>query len=307
MTDAARCWFGRLRAVALMAAALGVTAVPGVGTRTAVPSGPSFSALTIGYHPSGQAPSTRGAAAAGRDGIERDLRALRNAGFQGLVTYAAAGPLGGVPQLARELGFQGTVIMGIWDPLSAEEWDQALAQARYVDGYCVGNEGLGVRYPPEVLEQRMAQLRSATGRPVTTSEPIDRYLRGPHRRWLIAHSDWLFPIAHPYWADQVEPRAAVDWLVAHHDLLVARSGRAVVLKEAGVPTAGVPGYSEQAQVRFFALLEQTRVPFVHFEAYDQPWKSVTRGHAAEAYWGLFRSDGAPKEVVSWLESRRATR
>lgn len=307
MTGTARHWFRRSRAVVLLAAALGGTPVPDVGTRATAPIGPFFSAVTVGYSPSGEAFSVHGEALASRDDIERDLRALRDAGFEGLVTYAASGTLGAVPQMAREIGFRGPVIMGIWDPASAEEWAQALAQAAYVDGYCVGNEGLAVRYQPEMLAQRMAQLRSATGRPVTTSEPIDRYLSGPHREWLIAHSDWLFPIAHPYWAEQVDPHAAVDWLVAHHDLLVADSGRAVVLKEAGVPTAGVPGYSEGAQLRFFALLEETRVSFVHFEAFDQPWKSMTRSHAAEAHWGLFASDGTPKEVVAWLKSRRITR
>lgn len=259
----------------------------------------------MAYHPSGSLASVHGEASAAPQGIARDLRQLRQVGFRGLVTYAAAGgAIGQAPQLAREAGFDGTVIMGLWDPRSDEEWQQALAQASHVDGYSVGNEGLGLRYSREELDHRMAQLRAATGKPVTTSEPIDRYLRGPDREWLLARSDWLFPIAHPYWADQVEPAAAVAWLTAHHDLLAAGSGRDVVLKEAGVPTDGVAGYGEAAQLRFFDLLEQTQLRFVHFEAFDQPWKSRTRSHPAESHWGIFRADGSPKAVVAHLPLRR---
>jgi exo-beta-1,3-glucanase (GH17 family) len=273
----------------------------GARERVVRASNPAIAGRMVAYHPSGQSASSRGQPVAQREHIERDLAALRRAGFNGLVTYAAVGDaLGAVPRIAREAGFDGTIVMGLWDPESEAEWAHALAQAAYVDGYCIGNEGLGLRYPPDVLARRMEQLRAATGKPVTTSEPIDLYLRGPYREWLLAHSDWLFPIAHPYWADQMQPEAAIDWLVAHRDLLVAQSGRAVLLKEAGVPTAGVPGYGEGAQVRFFELLDALRLPVVHFEAFDQPWKAVERGHPAEGHWGLFRSDGSPKPIVSWL-------
>jgi exo-beta-1,3-glucanase (GH17 family) len=257
---------------------------------------------TIGYNPSGFAPAARPSDLTESD-VRRDLQLLRGAGFGGVVTYAADGALGSAPRLARELGFGGTVVMGVWDPGSQEEWDHAASQSPHVDGYCVGNEGLGIRYEPSLLADRMARLRASTGRPVTTSEPIDRYLAGPFRDWLRANSDWLFPIAHPYWADQASPKSAVDWILVRHDLLAAQSGTAVILKEAGVPTAGVAGYSEQVQIAFFEWLLRSRVSFAYFEAFDQPWKGISRGHDAEAHWGLYRSDRSPKPVVAWLRSR----
>lgn len=256
----------------------------------------------VTYHPLGFSPNDD-TTALNQGDIIRDLRVLRNLGFKSLVTYAATGVLGSVPQIARQEGFSGTLIMGIWDIASAEEWKNALSQARYVDGYCLGNEGLGIRYSMEELENRMAELRRITSLPVTTSEPIDSYLHGPYRDWLLAHSDWLFPLAHPFWADQPDPKEAVDWILARHDYLVANSGVSVILKEAGVPTGGVEGYSETSQVNFFKFLEHSRVPFFYFEAFDQPWKrDVLKHPEVEAHWGLYRSDGTPKKIVPWLTS-----
>lgn len=236
--------------------------------------------------------------------ILQDLHALRSAGVRGLVTYSAAGTLGLIPKLAREVGFDGTIIMGIWDPRDREEWQHALAQRDFVDGYCLGNEGLGIRYQPEELAARMAELRKLTGRPVTTSEPIDSYLKGPYRAWLLTHSDWLFPLAHPFWAAQADPTQAVDWILARYDFLTSTSGRPVILKEAGFPSAGVPGADEETQLKFFQALESTRISFFYFEAYDQAWKpaALSRGDV-EAHWGLYRSDGSPKIAARWFMTR----
>jgi exo-beta-1,3-glucanase (GH17 family) len=234
--------------------------------------------------------------------IKEELNRLRNIGFRGLVTYSSVGTLGSVPQLARKEGFDGTVIMGIWDPASNEEWQNAIAQAPYVDGYCVGNEGLGVRYTAAELETVMSRLRKQTGIPVTTSEPIDSYLNGKQRDWLLSHSDWLFPMAHPYWASQQNTRQAIDWIVSRYDYLTATAGTRVIIKEAGLPTEG-SGIDEKAQLVFFQFLETTDVPFFYFEAFDQPWKGMERAQRAEANWGLFRSDGTPKKVVFWLMNR----
>src|SRR5256885_10462756 len=61
--------------------------------------------------------------------------------------------------ISRMGGFDGTIVMGIWDPWSDEEWSNAVKQRRFVDGYCVGNEGLGVRYRPE--DRKSTRLNSS--------------------------------------------------------------------------------------------------------------------------------------------------
>ena len=109
------------------------------------------------------------------------------------------------------------VARSIWHVLSPHGHGDALRHSdeqcyQYVDGYCVGNEGLGIRYQKGLLETRMNGLRNLTDRPVTTSEPIDSYLNGPYVKWLRKNSDWLFPLAHPFWAQINKPQDAVDWV-----------------------------------------------------------------------------------------------
>ena len=265
----------------------------------------SFVSPGIAFHPLGLSPSDHQTVLTTRDVVDQ-LRLLRRLGFRSLVTYGASGILGSIPELARQEGFDGTIIMGIWDPRSDEEWHNALRQTSFVNGYCIGNEGLGIRYEPDHLAVRMNTLRQLTGHPVTTSEPIDSYLKGPYRDWLISNSDWLFPLAHPFWASQVDPANAIDWITARHDYLVSTSSASVILKEAGVPTGGINHYNEESQIVFFKLLEKTGVPFFYFEAFDQPWKPATqKHHEAEAHWGIYRKDGHPKAIVGWLRSRFA--
>jgi len=213
--------------------------------------------------------------------------------------------MGNIPGIARKKGFDETIIMGIWDPFSSDEWRNAVKNSPFVDGYCIGNEGLGIRYTPEELAVKMEELRQLTGKPVTTSEPIDTYIKGPHKEWLSEHSDWLFPIAHPYWADHLDPAKGVAWVVAYHDLLVASSNRQIMLKEVGFPTVFPAGLNERLQVGFFRLLDSHNISFFFFEAFDQPWKGKTiEGHSVEAHWGIFRADGTPKKVVPWITKKR---
>jgi len=212
--------------------------------------------------------------------------------------------MGQAPEIARKVGFNGFIVMGIWDPLSQQEWTNALSQAQFVDGFCIGNEGLGVRYGKNELEKRMAQLRKITGRPVTTSEPIDAYISGSNRSWLLSHSDWLFPTAHPYWASQVNPNEAVNWILTRHDYLAATTGKVIIIKEAGFPIKSLAKAGNNHQIEFFDALETSGVSFFYFEAFDQPWKYKFEGNPEiEAYWGLFDNEGTPKIVANWLTRR----
>lgn len=227
--------------------------------------------------------------------MREDLAVLRQAGFTGLVTYGSSGNMGRyLPNLAQSAGFQG-LIMGIWDPTNQEEMAQAEAAAKLptVLGYCVGNEGLHKRYEIAVLSAAIERLRKATGKPVTTTEEIDDYSDPA----LLQLGDWVFPNAHPYFHNQLDPDAAVRWTRAAYDDVVRRAGRFVLFKEVGLPTAGGPGLSEANQARYYQELAKTKVRFVYFEAYDQPWKTDL---PVEPHWGLFRSDRTPKLFAASL-------
>ena len=279
-----------------------LTFLPGCSDTKAKPHAEiPFSSPAVAYQPRGYIPGSTLPGGTSEEQIRNDLHLLKKSGFRSLLTYGADNILAFIPQLARKEGFDGTVIMGIWNIFSKEEWTNAVAQGPYVDGYCLGNEGLGVRYNQKELAIRMKELRQVTGRPVTTSEPIDSYIEGPYRDWLLTVPDWLFPLAHPVWAEELAAKEAVNWLIVRHDFLVASSGRKVIIKEAGFPSAGMEGCSEEGQRSFFELLEKTGVSFFYFEAFDQPWKKATsKPHEIEAHWGLFDAQGMPKEIIPWL-------
>ena len=299
----------RIRAICSSAQAFAVVALifTGACSRGRVTSDADRLLLGVAFQPRGfrEVPALQYPS---RSQVAEDLQLLRQAGFRSLVTYGAADVLGDIPELARNAGFDGMVIMGIWDPFSKTERDNAIAQAIFVSGYCVGNEGLGIRYSPDDLKDRMADLRRKTGKPVTTSEPLSRYIAGPDQTWLVENSDWLFPIAHPYLDIQQGGPAAVDWVVSRCNYLQAASRKRLILKEVGLPTHGAACCTEETQAEFFRLLSRVGIEHFMFEAFDQPFKRGTGVLAEiEQHWGIYRADGSPKKVTRWLVERTRQR
>ena len=226
--------------------------------------------------------------------MEADLVLLKKAGFTGLVSYGCDGVLGKtLPALAQKHNFEG-LILGIWSPENPEELQNARAAANLsvVTAFCVGNEGLNVRYDFETLKAVMDTLRRNTGKPVVSSEQVEDYADQD----LLNLGDWVFPNVHPYWHKINTPTDAAAWTAKKAQDLAARSGRMVLLKEVGFPSAGddARGMSEQTQADYYRLLENSGTPFCYFEAFDGPWKTW---EPVEPYWGLFRADRSPKLVV----------
>lgn len=229
--------------------------------------------------------------------IAKDLLVLKKAGFTGLVTYGSLGKMGRpFLSIAQALGFKG-VIVGIWSPFSQGELKNARESADLpiVMGYSIGNEGLyqpRERYSLQDLCSAIAKLREATGKPVTTSEEIDDYLLYPELRLV---GDWLFPISHSYWHAVKYALPAVTWQRAYYDVLSEKTERFIFLKEVGLPTQGAYGLSEANQDLFYRELAKTDIPFVYFEAFDQPTKTFS---SVEPYWGIFHTDRTPK-TLAW--------
>ncbi|MCK4340647.1 MAG: hypothetical protein KAY37_02845 [Phycisphaerae bacterium] len=237
------------------------------------------------------------------EALKADLLVLREAGFTGVVTYSASGVLGReLPVLARSLGFEG-VIVGVWDPRNANEIAAAKACSGnpIVLGFCVGNEGLAKRYQMTDLSRAIQQLREATGKPVTTTEEIDDY----GEEDLLRLGDWVFPNAHPYFHNKLDPASAVRWTQGAYEDLKRKCGRFVLFKEVGLPTEGDPEHrlSETAQEQYYLKLAETPVRFVYFEAFDQPWKTHL---PVEPHWGMFHSDRWPKRLGWRLMGKEPT-
>lgn len=235
------------------------------------------------------------------EAIREDLAVLRKAGFTGIVTYSSAGVLGSeLPALAKSHGYEG-IIMGVWDPTNQNEIDSAIAASGnpIVLGFCVGNEGLRSRYQLPALTAVVREIRQKTGKPVTTTEVIERY-SNPE---LLGLGDWVFPNVHPYFHNQLEPDNAVRWTKGAYEQLKKQSTHFVMLKEVGLPTAGDSGgrLSEEAQERYYLELAKTGVQFVYFEAFDQPWKTHL---PVEPHWGIFNSDRTPKRLGRRLSRKQ---
>jgi exo-beta-1,3-glucanase (GH17 family) len=249
--------------------------------------------------------------------VRRDLLALHQAGFDGLVTYAAnletgsqPGQLLDIPRLAGEAGFSG-MIVGVWDPGSDTELAaaEATGQNPIVAGYSVGNEGLDERYDLATLTAAMSRLRLATGKPVTTTEQAGDYYRSSPL-WKV--SDWIFPNAHPYFAGIRDPQEAVAWTEQVFTTMSAFSRKYVFFKEVGLPGAGDSGLSEANQAAYYRLLRKTPVNYAVFEAFDAPWKHLGAPDSngkypwpdPEPHWGVFTAARQPKPAVSGICSPR---
>jgi exo-beta-1,3-glucanase (GH17 family) len=194
-----------------------------------------FSALVwVAYSPPAAEPIK--GVDANAESMRADLAVLRQAGFTGLVTYSCSGLLGrDLVEMAKAQGFQG-LILGVWDPANQREIDAVKVAGKdsLVLGVCVGNEGLRRRYQLPALTAAIEDIRKALGKPVTTTEIIEEYADES----LLQLGDWVFPNAHPYFHNQLDPDAAVRWTQAAYNDLKKRSSHLVIFKEVGLPTAG---------------------------------------------------------------------
>jgi len=225
--------------------------------------------------------------------IREDLKTLVDHGYNSIDTYGSDNILGQVPQIAKSVGIKG-VVMGIWDPTNSEEFNNAVKAKDFVDGYCIGNEGLtNGRYNMMTLKKAADSLRTITNKPVTTTEPSTTYTVD-----IKKFGDWIFPNAHPYWSGIKEPRAAAKWTKQKYDDFSKGTDKVVVLKEVGLPSAGETGLSEANQNLYYntldSLMTSKKAMFSYFEAFDQPWKNNL---PVEPYWGLFDKNRQPKEVA----------
>jgi exo-beta-1,3-glucanase (GH17 family) len=226
------------------------------------------------------------------DSLRGDLALLYQYGFNGIVTYGAQETLAKIPRLAVEAGFRG-VIMGIWDIENREEMMNAILASEYVDGYCLGNEGLNCRYDLDSLNSVISNIKESTHKPATTTEQIFDYANDN----VFSIGDWIFPNIHPFLSKVRQPKEAADWIEKHYQRLKKHcpTDKIILFKETGYPTAGDPQATESNQMEFFLNLEKIGIPYVYFEAFDQRWKTDL---SVEPHWGLFYANRKPKKYIA---------
>ena len=238
------------------------------------------------------------------DDIKQDLKTLKAAGFTGIVTYSSEDPYKDIPRWSHEAGFD-ACIMGVYyfnETTVQQEIPNAIAAKDYVDGYCVGNEGLHFpSYTEAQLKGVMDQIRNATGRPITTSEPGGDYLDGSERaNWLVANSHWLYPNTYPVYDNIFDPNRGVTWMLDQYNKTKnVANGKPVIFKETGWPTGGDPAATwatQENQKTYFTKLAQTEVNFTYFEAFDQFWK-YGEPYNYGLHWGLYDQNRNPKLFI----------
>jgi len=237
--------------------------------------------------------------------VREDLVTLREAGFTGLITYGAQ--VESIPDVAEDLGFR-AMILGIWDPFSTNEKEQALKAVRdhrrLILGLIGGNEGLlNGRYDVETLCGTMDEIRKSSGKPVSTTEPVD---------WILSESkigscsSFITANAHPYFANRKMPAAAVEWTVQAWGAVRNKYPRmAVLLKEVGLPSGGDEAMSQEAQRQYYVGLAKTPILFSYFEAYDATPRF--KEGSTEQSWGLWTAERRPKSIVESLPWRSMPR
>jgi len=256
---------------------------------------------------------------ASRAGIRRDLVTLRH-DFDGLVTYSCADGLELVPGIAQSLGYR-ALIVGIWDPLSQQEIDNAIHVARawpdLVIGVVVGNETLFARrleWP--VLRAAMTRLRAQLPEvAITTSEPFHVYLDHDPPDF-VERQDFLLPNVHPLYQPWFAPdhiAQSIEFVLQVTQRLSVLSDKPLLIKETGLPSGPeTAGFTPQRQAQFWSELAQRwpREPgrgLGYFEAFDHAWKAENARrefgfHPEETHWGLYREDGKPKPVMQALRA-----
>jgi exo-beta-1,3-glucanase (GH17 family) len=252
------------------------------------------------------------------ESVRAELFWIKQAGFDGVITFTSRGDFAEIPRLAKEQGL--AVIMGIWDPQNYDETGAAISQRQFVDAYCVGHDGWPYRYSYEVLVKTIGHVRFRTGRPVSTTQRINYYLNDKR---FLSLGDWLFPDTLLPLMDKdsygytvnVQRDVATTIELANKLDQINQGGKPILLKMVGYP-ARIDDYdvSDNAQTKFFIALGNaqkdvgtslsTNISISMYSAFDMSWKHGPPFYDWESQTGLFERDGKPRPAVWEIINRR---
>jgi cellulose synthase/poly-beta-1,6-N-acetylglucosamine synthase-like glycosyltransferase/exo-beta-1,3-glucanase (GH17 family) len=234
--------------------------------------------------------------------IDNDLKTIASVAG-GVRLYQSGGVYASVPQIADKYGLP--VVAGAWVDSRPEASEKEMAAAidmvnrnPNVRSVVVGNETiLRLELKPDQLIQYIRRMKRRVGKPVTTGETWDIWLKHPE---LVREVDYIAAHILPYW-EGIPANEAVEYALGRYQALrSAYPGKRIVIAEFGWPSQGYnnlraeTGPVLQAELvrKFVAEAAERGIAFNIIEAFDQPWK--VREGSVGAYWGIFDASRVAK-------------
>ena len=226
-------------------------------------------------------------------------------------TYGATGTPSEIPGICGEVGLE--CYPGAWLSTRTRDNEAEIAalselagrRIPAVKGLIVGNEVLlREDMPIEELVACIQRVSEVTEIPVTTAETPDAWLENPQ---LVDAVDFILVHLHPYWGGTAIEDAVALVLQQYAQLRDRYPSKRVVIGETGWPSDGeTVGEARPSaeNLRAFAgefvrRANDADIEYFLFEVFDEAWKTSAEG-VVGAHWGLYRSNGRLKEVLSDL-------
>ncbi len=239
--------------------------------------------------------------------IRRDVAAVSKIAER-IRIYSVSHGLSRVVGEARTHGMR--VSVGIWVGTDQERTRRELAIVRdlaathpNIFDVVVGNESiLREEATPREIIDLMKVTRRTTGKPVSTGEPWDVWIKNPELSW---EADFILAHILPFWEGIPAEKAVETAFDRIRELREHFPDKHIVVGEFGWPSQKFNFKDAEAtpenQIRvvrdFVTRAERERIPYNIVEAIDQPWKTSIEGDVGP-YWGILNADRDPKFAFS---------
>jgi hypothetical protein len=246
--------------------------------------------------------------------ISKEISLIKSAGFDGVITFSCQKFSTTLIRTAKEKDLK--TIIGIWNPLDSVEVARAISLKKYADAYCVGHDGLGTIYSFKQLSDTIQKVRFLTGKPVSTSEYLGKYIRESCDKRLMSVGDWLFPDVHIS-IQNVEnaSKNAQDVIQWAKELTEGTKDlhKPILLKMVAYPIKGFMNSSIEEQRLFYSLLLESQagvmpkmplnVTFSAHSAFDLPWAYGWPLYECCPFSGLINNDGTRRPAAKIIMER----
>ena len=283
-------------------------------------NGISYGPFRVGQRPGGEGPTI--------EQIREDLKILAGDGWQMIRTYGTEPFAENVCKVISDDKLPIKLMLGAWLATEKDNPTQKKANLGQVEraiklanqypdvvvAVSVANESQ-VSWSFHKVEQAtliryVRQVRKSIKQPVTVADDF-KYWRTDESKKLAAELDFIVMHAYAMWLGQ-KLENAVDWTKQRlAEVKSKHPKKLIVIGETGWATQkanhgeqaklikGTPG--EEQQKEFFdaltAWLQQDRIPYFYFEAFDEPWKGGDDPVEVEKHWGIFKVDRTRKPAA----------